>query len=261
VSLEVETEPLGFLLCGRLRAGRILFSSRDEEVLVRPGGAALLPVTEGLRTRSEQMDFPFLRLPLERVARVAAERSALGERRLRFHSMRPLSDHASRSFGRVLHLVHAELGAPGPDTLPALLVDHLTDLAAASALTTFPSTATTADHEPGVGRVGLATVRRATASIDERAADPISTADVAAAAGVGVRALQQGFARHTGTTPTGWLRRVRLDRAHAELSAADPASGLTVAAVAARRGFAHPGRFARTYAEAFGESPGDTLRG
>ncbi|MFD0476744.1 helix-turn-helix domain-containing protein [Nonomuraea thailandensis] len=61
------------------------------------------------------------------------------------------------------------------------------------------------------------------------------------------------------TTPLGYLRQARLARAHAELEAGDPAA-TTVAVIAARWGFFHPGRFALAYKAAYGRPPGGTLR-
>jgi transcriptional regulator GlxA family with amidase domain len=64
--------------------------------------------------------------------------------------------------------------------------------------------------------------------------------------------------RYVGGSPTAHLRRVRLDRVRAELSAARP--GTTVSDVAYRWGFTHLGRFAGAYAKRFGEPPSTTLR-
>jgi len=74
-----------------------------------------------------------------------------------------------------------------------------------------------------------------------------------------VRALQQGFARHLETTPSGYLRQVRLGRVREALLAGD-ADTMTVAAVASGWGFFSLGRFAAQYREAYGESPSQTLR-
>lgn len=76
--------------------------------------------------------------------------------------------------------------------------------------------------------------------------------------GTSARALQAAFARQ-GTTPMAHWRRVRLQRAHDDLRAADPTTGVTVAQIAARWGFGHPGRFARAYATTYGRSPRVTL--
>ncbi|GAB7045219.1 hypothetical protein JCM9534A_03450 [Catenuloplanes indicus JCM 9534] len=94
------------------------------------------------------------------------------------------------------------------------------------------------------------TVRRAVACIDAHAA----------AAGVSVRALQAGFRRHMDTTPLGYLRRVRLERAHRDLQAADPTTGATVTVIARGWGFTDLSRFAADYHAAFGRLPRQTLR-
>ena len=56
-----------------------------------------------------------------------------------------------------------------------------------------------------------------------------------------------------------YLRRVRLDRAHRDLQAADPAVD-TVTAIAGRWGFTHAGRFSTAYKREFGTAPSETLR-
>lgn len=83
---------------------------------------------------------------------------------------------------------------------------------------------------------------------------------IAAAAGVTSQALRYAFRRSLDVTPIGYLRRVRLERAHAELQRADPASGVTVAGVARRWGWSSPSRFTKAYWRRFGVLPGHTLR-
>ncbi|MFD7713756.1 helix-turn-helix transcriptional regulator [Streptomyces sp. NPDC059786] len=104
-----------------------------------------------------------------------------------------------------------------------------------------------------------ATVRRAVAFIDEHAPRDLSVADIAEAAHVSIRTLQCAFRRHLDTTPMNHLRRVRLAHAHADLLAADPASGVTVTAIATRWGFLQPGRFAAAYRAVYGRPPHQTL--
>ncbi|MFB9895286.1 helix-turn-helix domain-containing protein [Planobispora takensis] len=50
---------------------------------------------------------------------------------------------------------------------------------------------------------------------------------MARAVGTSPRAVQYAFRRHLGTTPTGYLRRARPERAHRDLQAAGPATGRT----------------------------------
>lgn len=105
-----------------------------------------------------------------------------------------------------------------------------------------------------------ATLRRAVAFIDEHVGQDLTAVDIAAASFVTVRAVQLAFRRYLGTTPREYLRRVRLERAHRDLIAADPARD-SVTAVAYRRGFASPSRFASYYHRAYGTTPSRTLRG
>lgn len=84
----------------------------------------------------------------------------------------------------------------------------------------------------------------------------LTSADLAARAGIGVRALQAGFQEVVGMSPTAYVRGVRLDRVHVELAA----GAGSVTDVAARWGFFHPGRFSRQYRERFGQLPSATAR-
>ncbi len=128
---------------------------------------------------------------------------------------------------------------------------------------TFPNPAvaasTAAATQAARGRLAPSTVRRAVRFIEDHAGQDIGLADVAAAAGIGPRSLQLAFRRHHDVTPLEYLRRVRLDRAHHELQAAG-ATETSVAAVAARWGFAHHSNFSAAYLRAYGCSPSVTLR-
>jgi transcriptional regulator GlxA family with amidase domain len=88
---------------------------------------------------------------------------------------------------------------------------------------------------------------------------PLTTASLAAAAGVSARTLQAGFAQELGCAPSAFIRELRLEQVHADLAAADPASGMRVTDVAMRWGFSHLGRFSSTYYRRFGELPSQTL--
>jgi transcriptional regulator GlxA family with amidase domain len=102
-------------------------------------------------------------------------------------------------------------------------------------------------------------LRRAIAFIHDNAQSDIGLSDIAAAAGVTPRSVQYMFRRYCGTTPLEYLRRLRLDRAHRELQAADPTVD-TVTAIAGRWGFTHAGRFSIAYKQAYGTKPSRTLR-
>ncbi|MTD58736.1 helix-turn-helix domain-containing protein [Amycolatopsis sp. RM579] len=83
-------------------------------------------------------------------------------------------------------------------------------------------------------------------------------ASLAKHAGVSVRALQKAFREQLDSSPSEYLRGVRLQRVHDELSAAQHDT-TTVGEIASKWGMAHHGRFAAVYRERFGESPKQTL--
>ncbi len=83
--------------------------------------------------------------------------------------------------------------------------------------------------------------------------------ELAVEVSLSVRSLQDGFRRSLDTTPMAYLRRLRLEKVHDELVAAEPGS-VRVTEVAARWGFVHLGRFAAAYRSEFGERPSDTAR-
>lgn len=70
--------------------------------------------------------------------------------------------------------------------------------------------------------------------------------------------MQLAFRRYRDTTPTAFLRQVRLEQARAELSRLGGEASVT--AVMTRWHFGNVGRFAKRYREAFGELPSETAR-
>lgn len=100
-------------------------------------------------------------------------------------------------------------------------------------------------------------VRRAIDYIHGHLHEAITLADLAEAAGVPGRTLQQHF-RHThGLPPMAYLRKTRFEKARALLR---DEPGLSVTEAALRAGFDHLGRFAVGYRRRFGESPSQTAR-
>ncbi|MEU6532305.1 helix-turn-helix transcriptional regulator [Streptomyces sp. NPDC046928] len=142
-----------------------------------------------------------------------------------------------------------------------LVVSAGAQLLAASVLAAFPNNARTDPTAQDRADAHSATLRRAVAYIDDHAHEPITVADIAAAAHVTIRTLQYAFRRHLDTTPLGYVRQVRLSHAHRDLLAAGPGDDTSVGAIAARWGFPHPGRFASLYRAMYGTSPSRTLRG
>ncbi len=96
-------------------------------------------------------------------------------------------------------------------------------------------------------------LRLAVDYIHANLSEPITLADIAAQAGVNIRTLQKGFRRRYNLTPMQYLRNVRLDAAHYQLSVRRDGPSITQAAFGS--GFSHLGRFSRDYKKRFGVLP------
>lgn len=94
--------------------------------------------------------------------------------------------------------------------------------------------------------------------IEAHLLDAPTLTDIAAAAGVGVRALTRSFKRTYAVSPMGYMSKLRLEHARDELRNSVP--GTTVTDVAYRWGFSNLGDFAAAYARRFSELPSTTLR-
>lgn len=101
-------------------------------------------------------------------------------------------------------------------------------------------------------------VRAAEEFIRSNAAEPISVEETAAAAGVSVRTLYEGFQRFRHTTPMAYLKAVRQQAVRDELLVAPPSA--TVTDIAIKWGVTNLGRFAEGYRRRYGELPSETLR-
>ncbi|MFI1988864.1 AraC family transcriptional regulator [Actinoplanes sp. NPDC020271] len=169
-----------------------------------------------------------------------------------------LADGPGRTWVALVRLLLAELrGTDGLASQPRMAARWRDMVVSGLALTV--------EHPYGEEPAGLPgpyrprTVKRA---LDAMHADPArayTSKDLAAIAGVGVRVLQDAFRQHVGMSPMTYLRRLRLDGVHAELTRADPGTA-SVSEVAYRWGFTHLGRFAGAYRARFGISPSVTLR-
>lgn len=158
----------------------------------------------------------------------------------------PRDDHALHRLRAVLDVSTA--GLVSADT-SAEARASLNDQVVAAVLAAFPRR----EHDP----VAPAPVGRAIAFMHEHAHRELSVQEVAEAAGLSVRGLQDAFTRELQTSPMNHLRALRLDGVHADL-----ASGCvdSISDVAHAWQFHHQGRFASSYAARFGEKPSATLR-
>lgn len=228
---------------------------RSRQKLIAPG----VPwATDGAQVEAQWDDtaevsaLTFDRVRAQELARVITGDDLLS---LRLTGLEPRNQIAARHWVRAFeYLLPAAMGTDDDEIIEAALSRH----ALVATLSTFAST-----YLDAISRVrdgaAVQTVRRAVAFIDDNADRPITIDDVAAAAHISTRGLQYAFWRSLETTPTEYLRRVRLDGAHRDLRRG--ASRDTVATIARRWGFGNASRFAALYTRTYGRSPRSTLAG
>jgi AraC-like DNA-binding protein len=260
VRYQAEVSPPSAFLALILLAGTGTMAFGQDQVSLARGDVMLDATDQHHIADMHDSVVAVVRLPRPVAAELAEEHTGLPATDLRFESITPVSAAAGAQWAQTASFICRQLITSGITEISPLVAHNMTRLAAATLLQTFPNTTMTAAYVPGPGQVAPSAVRRAAAFMDAHAGRPVTVAEVAGAAGVSVRALQYAFRSHYGITPTGYLRRVRLERAHRQLQTADPATGMTVAEAARRWGWANQAKFAAAYRAQYGVPPSHTLR-
>lgn len=234
-------------------AGRGRLDVGHDEVQMQPGIPALFPIERRFDVEYEDWDQRLVHLGRDLVLDVAAERH-LVDGTLDFdRSVAPSTAAVQQWRGSVAGAVRT-LRSEGATSLAWHEAQR--DVAR-SLLDLYRFQAETLPD--GYGERKNARLRAAVEFLHEHAAEPLTVSDVARAADLSVRALQESFQRTLDRTPMNYLREVRLRRVRNDLQRADP-TGASVAQIAARWGFTHMGRFSGEYLRRFGEYPRHTLR-
>ncbi|OBJ54907.1 AraC family transcriptional regulator [Mycobacterium sp. 1423905.2] len=200
--------------------------------------------------------FGVVSIPPALVHRIAAARHTPLPPQMKFVDCHPRSAPAARIWCDCLDFVTARLASADTAQHP-LMLNAFAELLAAAVFECFPSNVTAEQdllNDPTVPKA----VHAALSFIHRHAGDDIGVNDVAAAVHLTPRAVQYLFRQQLDTTPTEYLRRVRLHRAHQALLGADRSTA-TVGDIAQRWGFTHTGRFAVLYRQTYGQSPHSTL--
>ncbi|BBX75827.1 hypothetical protein MSHI_37330 [Mycobacterium shinjukuense] len=200
--------------------------------------------------------FAVVSIATKMLRKVAGEHDAPVPMQIQFLGRHPRSRAALDSWQRALDYVVATFACADTAQRP-LIIDAGAQLLAAALLESFPSNVTAA-QDLQADRALPRAFKGAVSFIQRHACHDIGINDVAAAVRLTPRAVQYLFRQHLDTTPTEYLRRVRLHRAHQDLLRSD--SSATVTEIARRWGFGHPGRFAVLYRETYGQSPHTTLK-
>jgi AraC-like DNA-binding protein len=256
---HLETAPSGDLTIFHVLDGSYALHKDKDEHRLRAGDTALVLPDDPLNIVLPGADVLISRLPRELLEETAHAGSGVSGADLRFDSTRPVSAELARHWSATFsYLTRSVLSDPVLMANPLVVAQARRHLAQ-TALTVFPNTGVDPRLHPR-GDVAPRALRRAMSHIEDNADRPIALAQIADAAGVQPRALQVAFRRHLDTTPTNYLRKVRLERAHRDLQRSDPATGVTVTMIAQRWGFPHLGRFSADYRRIYGFSPSHTLR-
>lgn len=189
--------------------------------------------------------------------KAAADRRGPMPPEIQFLGWQPRAPAAVRAWHRALDYVIATFASPDTVGQP-IIAAAAAPLLAAALIDCFPSNVTAEQDLLGDATVPQA-LKDAMSFIHRHAVGDVGVNDIADAVHLTPRAVQYLFRQRLDTTPTEYLRRVRLHRAHQDLKAASHASA-TVTEIAQRWGFAHTGRFAVLYQQTYGHSPHTTLR-
>nr|WP_221471551.1 helix-turn-helix transcriptional regulator [Amycolatopsis umgeniensis] len=256
LTTEVVIQPLGRLVLLRVLGGEVQvedatgdrrLATGDVFVAAHPG--------QGYRTGMHGTRLQITSIDLSLFSGIDPAQDGGAIDRLCYE---PVGQVKARRWRRTVEYVNGLFSEPDVEHNP-LVLGAAGRLMAAMALETF--TAGAGDPRPeDRGDAMPDTVRRGIAFLESNPDLDLGVADIARACRVSVRALQLAFRRHLDTTPMAYLRRVRLDRARAELRDAEPGAGATVTGLAAKWGFLDGSRFSAQYRAAFGESPSQTLR-
>ncbi|AGZ42472.1 AraC family transcriptional regulator [Actinoplanes friuliensis] len=235
-----------------LHRGAATKADPSQAAVFRPIGDIDLRWSADCRLISVKVD----RLALERELDAALDRRVGSP--LPLGATFGLAGGPGRSWLALVRLLHAEARQPDGLTLFPHLLRQWRDLVVSGL-------AQAVEHPFSQNPAGRPTARRPRTvkrTLDAMHAEPgrsFTAAELAGIAGVGIRVLQESFRQHVGVPPLTYLRRLRLEGVHAELSRAGP-DQISVSEVATRWGFTHLGRFAGAYRERYGETPSQTLR-
>ncbi|MBY5332963.1 AraC family transcriptional regulator [Rhizobium leguminosarum] len=183
------------------------------------------------------------------------ERTISGD--IDFHPHIDLTSGPGLVLQQIVSSLHRGLSGNGPLQRAPLAASLLCDAAIYLLLESCPNRYSNELALPAPGPAPRH-VKWAIDFMQEHIAEPISLKDIAIAAKVSVRTLQQGFRQFRETTPMSYLQDLRMAAAHRDLLESDERQA--IADVALRWGFTHRGRFAAEYRKRFGLLPSQTLK-
>jgi AraC-like DNA-binding protein len=242
--------------------GSVATSCGSQELIATPDCAAVYSPGEHTFVKSWADVTTQVSIKIDRAALESELARILGrpvDRRVCFDIGFDMTASAGKRWRSIIEMLLDIIARPGaiPDAALATQIRHLERAVIAGLLASQQHSMTEAIRS-GPVRASSSALRKAVTFVAEAPGAQHTVADLAQAAGVGVRQLQKLFRDEFDMSPAQYLRNVRLDGARADLIGGDGAKA--VSDVAYRWGFNHLGRFAAHYEHKFGETPSHTLR-
>ena len=272
--VEIRTRPFDdFVLVHLSLSGVAEMVSDGVPIRLPAGAAALIAPRRNLHMRWQQGARQLiLKVPCP-LLRAWAPESLVNDTRF-VHPLVPLSAVQGQQWHFLMQSLLHVSQQPVESTAHARWVEHMESnvalfLASCAQALPVPKPGREEDcGEPAAPQMGLPAshgslsdagrLDRLDAYLHSRLSAPVALEDLARAAGVSVRGLNQLCQRHHGTSPMALLRNRRLDAVRARLLQ-QPSPCVTDAAL--EFGFGHLGRFSSYYRERFGELPSQTVGG
>lgn len=241
-------------------SGFLTVRMKDEEFVAKPqrSVAALCPGQPFHLEWSADCHVLTLRVDIAALQQALLGLSPRAKRRpLQLHSARIGGAQCYPIWGIAQTLAYVFNNYPTHKELPGLLTRQLSEQAVCTLLLSLGS-----NYSDDIYRqpspISTKSVRTVLELLDAEPQAMLTVADLAAEAGISMRALELAFRKEFDTTPRDYVMQARLRRAHKELTRAIPGA-TTVTDIAMKWGFAHTGRFARRYRESFGVNPSEAL--
>lgn len=259
-SLAMAGVTTDHVLAVEVLAGELVVEAREGRLSVSAGEAVLMTVDEPWEVSWRDLHAVVVRFDAFEFRRLAAELADVDTAGRTLHVGKGSPSQVRQWSAAVRYVVEGVFQTPEAVRSPVAQRESFR-LLAATALEVFPQPEFSLDRRSHAAATSSlpTTVRRAIGFIEAHAAEEITVVDIARGAGLSPRGLQAAFRRHLDVSPAAYLRSVRLQHVHRELEQTDARSGRSVAQIAARWGFLHPGRFAAAYRERFGVPPSHTL--
>ncbi len=251
-TMTVEVDPIDDVVIGEVPSGRYDLGLGPGSREVTGSGLFIPPVDAQLRVDLQRTTTFTHSIAREQLRRVAVELSPDQSPGLDLTRMWPVSPSAQSYWRSTADAYRRHVLEAEDDNADSLLVGEATRHFLAATLITFGMIKPIADDV-----TDSIVIRRVKTFVADHLHEPISIADLAAAAGVNIRTLQTTCSRELDRTPLEYVREARLVECRTELLSAAP--DLTIGEVAHRWGFTHAGRFSTQYRQIYGEYPRDTL--